>query len=78
MKYNYSNNYKDIINKKINLFAKFLLIIFIINFLYYNRKKYPKKKIILNLQREKRIEQLIKGKIYINTCLKGLLINKKL
>ena len=58
---------------KINVLLKFLLIIFIINFLYLSFN-YPKK--ILHLQTKRRIKQLIEGEKYIKICLKGLLINK--
>ena len=73
----YSNIYEKniiLICIKINVLLKFLLIIFIINFLYLSFN-YPKKK-ILHLQIKKRIKQLIEGKKYISICLKGLLINK--
>jgi hypothetical protein len=59
----YSNIYENniiLICIKINVLLKFLLIIFIINFLYLSFN-YPKKK-ILHLQIKKRIKQLIEGK----------------
>jgi glycosyltransferase involved in cell wall biosynthesis len=73
----YSNIYENniiLICMKINVLLKFLLIIFIINFLYLSFN-YPKKK-ILHLQTKTRIKQLIEGEKYIKICLKGLLINK--
>lgn len=81
MKCKYSINYKSyiiLICINNNLYIKLLLIIFIINFLFLNINNYPKKNYILNLQTKSRIQQLIEGKIYIDLCLKGLLIiNKK-
>ena len=50
MKHKCSNNCKDYLvffSIKINIYIKFLLILFIINFLYLNINNYPKKKKLL-------------------------------